>query len=251
MAFTAHWLALPKSLVPDDRDPSFYIEGNAFRYRIDWGDGTRSIVEPQSDRDGDGLKDAESSDHRYSDGIYNVSISQGARGRTVANWQVIWAEHATTDLDVRGSSGGDFIRTGIGNDVVHAVDGDDVLIGGDGDDRLIGGRNDTARSDLDRLYGGWGDDILVGGAGSDRLEGGNGVDRLVGGPGSDIFAFVFPRTPDRTAASQFDSDRDVILDFEQGFDKLDLSGWTNAHPTRFIDDAEFSGIKNRGELRVS
>ncbi|MDO6963850.1 M10 family metallopeptidase C-terminal domain-containing protein [Rhizobium alvei] len=70
--------------------------------------------------------------------------------------------------------------------------------GGAGDDRLIGNRiaND--------LYGNDGDDSLSGGGGNDRLWGGDGAD-----------LFLFGRN----------FGRDRIEDFEDGTDRIDLSGF--------------------------
>jgi serralysin len=61
----------------------------------------------------------------------------------------------------------------------------------------------------DTLEGGSGADTLAGGRGNDRLAGGSGGDRLTGGPGADLFIF----------RNESDS-RDVILDFQDGFDLL-------------------------------
>ncbi len=79
--------------------------------------------------------------------------------------------------------------------------------GGARDDRLEGGPLD------DLVEGGGGNDLLDGGGGNDRLVDGPGSDRLRGGPGSDIFVLVA------------DGRRDVVLDFEPGSDRLDLSAW--------------------------
>ncbi len=74
---------------------------------------------------------------------------------------------------------------------------DDLLFGGNGNDTLGGGA---------------GEDTLLGGAGSDTLIGGTGFDTLVGGSGNDTFAFT---------ARRFDED--VITDFAQGVDRIDVS----------------------------
>ncbi len=80
---------------------------------------------------------------------------------------------------------------------ISGTNGNDLLFGGNGNDTLDGGsRNDT----------------LTGGAGNDTLVGGEDNDTLVGGVGRDIFAYTFRG-----------SGRDVITDFRQGEDRIDLS----------------------------
>jgi VCBS repeat-containing protein len=78
------------------------------------------------------------------------------------------------------------------------------------------------------LTGGHNDDTLTGGDGLDVLKGGAGVDQLKGGLGSDIFVFSNEDT-----GSGF-GNRDVILDFTIGQDKIDL---------RDVDQiGQFSGL---------
>jgi len=71
------------------------------------------------------------------------------------------------------------------------------VLGGDGDDILSG----------------WQDaDILMGEAGNDRLSGDIGDDTLTGGLGADRFVF----------ATLYRAERDVITDFQQGIDRIEL-----------------------------
>lgn len=65
----------------------------------------------------------------------------------------------------------------------------------------------------DLLSGGAGQDLLDGGAGGDILMDGSGIDTLSGGAGADVF--VLTR----------DGAQDVILDYQTGIDRLDLTGW--------------------------
>ncbi|GLQ34487.1 hypothetical protein GCM10007939_07700 [Amylibacter marinus] len=81
------------------------------------------------------------------------------------------------------------------------------LIGTNAKDILTGGAED------DHLYGFRQGDQLFGGAGDDILDGGQGKDYLTGGAGADIFVFI----PDKRT--------DVILDYEQGIDLIDLSAY--------------------------
>ncbi len=104
-----------------------------------------------------------------------------------------------------GGSGNDIIDGSKGDDIISGRSGNDRLGGSDGNDRLLGDDgNDT-------LYGHWGNDSLNGGAGDDRLDGGPGQDYLYGGTGRDVFV-----------VSDL-SGQDVILDFRQGEDRLDLT----------------------------
>ena len=82
----------------------------------------------------------------------------------------------------------------------------DYLDGGNGDDRLFGGIGD------DTLLGGVGDDRLFGDAGSDTLNGGEGNDTLDGGFGASLYIF------------DANSGQDVIKQFLDGSDRIDVSG---------------------------
>ena len=68
----------------------------------------------------------------------------------------------------------------------------------------------------DYLNGGAGRDNLAGGAGNDVLAGGRGADMMSGGAGRDVFDFN--SVSDSTKANS-----DLILDFQHGVDKIDLS----------------------------
>lgn len=74
----------------------------------------------------------------------------------------------------------------------------------------------------DQLSGGGDNDYLRGYEGDDTLTGGAGADTLSGGEISDMF--VLSNAADSSAAS-----RDVIADFQQGIDKIDLSAITSIH----------------------
>ena len=95
---------------------------------------------------------------------------------------------------------------------IAAADGEDRLYGGSGNDRVYGGAGD------DRLAGGAGADVLFGGQGDDILLGGRSRDLLHGDIGRDIYIF---RSGD--TGSSWSTD-DIITDFVQGEDRIDLSG---------------------------
>jgi Ca2+-binding RTX toxin-like protein len=85
----------------------------------------------------------------------------------------------------------------------------DTLLGSEASDVLLGlGGNDT-------LSGLGGNDRLEGGDGNDTLIGGRGDDVLVGGAGDDIFVW--------TADDRGGNYHDIVKDFGNGADKLDLS----------------------------
>ncbi len=106
--------------------------------------------------------------------------------------------------------------------------------GGSGNDTLTG----NAVANI--LNGGAGNDILSGGAGADTLVGGTGRDQLEGGLGGDLFLFA------SLSDSVTGANRDLILDFEQGLDKIDL---TAAGGAQFIGTNAFSGVA--GQVRYA
>jgi carbonic anhydrase len=112
-----------------------------------------------------------------------------------------------------GTSGQDFLqgdRNGLStDDLMYAKDGKDTLDGGQKDDKLFG----EAGKDL--LLGGSGNDYLDGGAGKDTLNGNGGNDALTGGNSKDTFVF------------EAGFGTDVITDFQDGVDIIDLSAFGN------------------------
>jgi serralysin len=105
---------------------------------------------------------------------------------------------------------------------------------GSGNDTLTG--NDAHNV----LNANGGDDTLRGGGGDDTLIGGLGHDVMEGGLGADLFLYVSPTD------SVVGGGRDMILDFEQGEDRIDLTG-IGAHS--FIGAAAFSG--SAGQVRYA
>jgi Ca2+-binding RTX toxin-like protein len=78
-----------------------------------------------------------------------------------------------------------------------------VMYGAGGDDTLIGGNKA---------------DLLLGGSGKDTLIGGLGRDLMFGGFGADTFDFNLITESGNTIGTA-----DVIADFVEGVDKIDLS----------------------------
>lgn len=149
-----------------------------------------------------------------------------------------------------GQPGNNLILAGAGDDSVYAGFGADTVLGGAGNDTLYGygtfggspsGRGGVVEAEgpdrlfggagRDLVYGGGGADLLSGGSGADTLFGGVGRDTLLGGAGADVFGFgravepySFSLTPDSgTGAGQ----RDIVLDFQRGEDRLDLREYQN------------------------
>ena len=103
-----------------------------------------------------------------------------------------------------GGAGADELRGGEGNDLIYADGEDTVVEGGAGTDRVIvqgedGFKLDLAKSSVERVDGGRGDDQLdasaaktaatiLGNAGDDKITGGQANDYLHGGDGEDILA---------------------------------------------------------------
>ena len=88
-----------------------------------------------------------------------------------------------------------------------------TLNGGATADTLVGGEAD------DVMNGNGGNDTLIGNGGADRLNGGAGFDNMDGGAGADLFVFNAAIREIGTSTSA----HDVILNFESGVDKIDLS----------------------------
>jgi len=122
--------------------------------------------------------------------------------------------------EVHGGDGDDTVSGGSGHDTIYGDDGDDQLAGGSGNDTIYGGDGDDlviGDSGNDVLYGNAGIDTLQGGSNNDTLNGGADKDYLSGGSGNDIF--VISSASDSAVGQA----RDVITDFGNGVDKIDIS----------------------------
>ncbi len=114
-----------------------------------------------------------------------------------------------------GDVGDDILNAEAGNDLVFGDDGNDRLYGGDGFDELNGGIGKDflyGGNNNDTLFGNNDNDTLYGEAGDDILNGGQGSDVLLGGLNNDIFVIAVG------------NGSDIVQDFQDGFDKMGLSG---------------------------
>ncbi|WP_238364894.1 calcium-binding protein [Mesobacterium pallidum] len=157
--------------------------------------------------DNDVLRGGAGDDHLDGgDGAGSDSIYAGEGNDTVTSQggsDVIYGY--TGDDVIDASFGSDLAFGGDGNDLVDGGGGSDTLYGGDGDDTVLGDRGQ------DILRGGDGDDMLDGGTERDELLGGRGNDTLTGGSQADTFVF------------DFDGGHDVVTDFTDGVDLIDVS----------------------------
>ncbi len=158
---------------------------------------------------------------------------------------------------ITGTSADDRLDGTTGDDLIRGCGGNDVLYG-DGYAPGIPGNGQAPARHIG------GDDTLWGGGGDDRLSGGHGADALVGGSGADVFSFGthVPFNTNNVTPDIFVLDtgvgegaRDVIRDFVQGEDRIDLSLLLNlVHRSsdvnesyRFIGTGEFTG--ERAQVR--
>jgi Ca2+-binding RTX toxin-like protein len=120
---------------------------------------------------------------------------------------------ALTAFGLNGNASSNRLTGDEAVNTLRGLDGRDTLDGLGGDDILDGGTG------ADRLFGGLGNDSLTGGEGLDSIRGGLGSDTLIGGDGNDRFEYL--ATNDSGVTPQT---RDVITDFLQLADRIDLSG---------------------------
>ena len=134
--------------------------------------------------------------------------------------------------DIDGTNGADRLIGTAGRDDMDGRGGDDEMRGGAGADDMDGGAgNDSlwGEAGRDDMDGGRGNDRLVGGAGHDTLDGGRGNDVLTGGEGADRFEFARS------------DGRDIITDFTNGIDRIELDGFTARELGRILASATQQG----------
>jgi len=178
------------------------IQGNAANNVIVAGGGDDTIY---GDAGFDWLYGGDGNDLIYAgDGATDVSLGDGG------------------DDTIYGEAGFDYIYGYADNDYLYGGDDVDVIYGGTGTDFIYGG-NDT-----DWLFGGDDTDYLYGEANPDLMIGENGGDYIVAGAGND---WIWGDSTDGLGGGGADRfvfndgwGGDVIYDFEDGIDVIDLSG---------------------------
>lgn len=163
----------------------------------------------------------------YSDNIQgNAGNNQVQTGKGA---DTLWAGDGNGLIN--GQRGNDNLNGQNGNDNIQGGNGRDTLNDGNGKDTLKGGNQD------DLLSGGNGRGDLYGGGGNDRIEGGLHKDTLTGGNGADTFVF------------SWNSGNDVIKDFQDGVDKIELKFDGNAgFPNVFWDGPNTRLQHSGGEI---
>jgi len=155
-------------------------------------------------------------------GADGVDIVRGGAGIDTYGAHSPFSDHlinldtVTHDLLAANAATG----TDISGTAKDTIFGFENAIGGDGRDVIYGTAGANFLDGLggnDRLFGFGGNDTLDGGPGNDVLDGGPGKDQLTGGPDADVFHFTALSDSGITAAT-----RDLIADFQQGSDKIDL-----------------------------
>lgn len=147
----------------------------------------------------------------------------------------------STALVVNGTARDDVITGGATGNTITGFAGNDRIDGGDGKDKLIGANG------ADTLIGGNGNDTLWGGASNDSLSGGAGFDIINGGGGDDILrgglagdTFQFNRS----------SGRDVVLDFEDGIDRIQIGGGITGIGQLTLTQVDFDVVITFGTTRI-
>jgi Ca2+-binding RTX toxin-like protein len=142
------------------------------------------------------------------DGLLNVSDAQGDEG---ALFSAFVQGDILSASEILGLKAEDDRATILLNGQLIAVEQSTVT--GDNNNNTLNG---TALADS--ISGLNGDDTISGLGGNDKISGGYGSDSMTGGAGSDIFAL------ESFIGSTYVQDFDVVTDFLQGQDKVDLRG---------------------------
>jgi Ca2+-binding RTX toxin-like protein len=189
-----------------------------------------------------------------SDDGESVSISTSSRVSTRDDSDGGWSTSVSSHSELSSSDGdGSFSRS---TSVVTDGDGDETTIvtttevrtnedgsetvvthieGSDGDDQVVAQSENGAISTIEA---GEGDDSVVAGAGDDTIDGGPGQDEMTGGEGADTFRF------------EQGSSVDIITDFTQGVDKIDLSAFGFASASDVSIDGNVIDLGN-GDIVIA
>ncbi|AUH65079.1 calcium-binding protein [Paracoccus zhejiangensis] len=173
--------------------------------------------------------------HEYSTGFDNVSVTVNEYALHFGNGGTNWLNlgdlvrgaqtrdgGAVVIMDDDALGNGTFTVRGVTQHFfdfqnIRGTNAQDTLVGDQQDNNLAGlGNADEIHGGGgdDRLFGNIGSDTLYGDNGADVLNGGDGYDQMWGGAGADKFVFV-----------SFDTRSDLVRDYEDGIDQLDISQW--------------------------
>ncbi|WP_185966231.1 retention module-containing protein [Ectopseudomonas mendocina] len=170
--------------------------------------------------------------------------NRGSIGNSSDSSDQIVIDNSDSGNTLAGGSGNDVLIGGVGDDILNGGNGNDLLVGGAGDDTLNGGGGiDTASyidatsgvtvslassapqntggagtdtlSGIENLIGSNFGDMLTGNSGDNTLSALVGNDILIGGAGNDTFVW--------NANDRGGNYHDIVKDFGNGDDKLDLS----------------------------
>ncbi|WP_421983540.1 DUF5801 repeats-in-toxin domain-containing protein [Roseibium sp.] len=138
-------------------------------------------------------------------------LLDGIADETIEHDDLVSVENLTgSDFDdfIVGDNNANVLSGGLGNDLIIGLGGSDTIFGGAGNDELYG----------------WIDD-------GNKLAGGEDQDRLFGGFGSDEFVFAAGEGGNTAA------DADVVFFFQNGTDKLTITGGLTFADLTISDDA--------------
>lgn len=257
----------------DDNDT---LNGGFSADTLEGGSGDDLLIGGYGDDSIDGGTGSDTADYTGFGGNITVNLNDGtgqytgAAGTDILTGieNLVGGDHADRftgrpdDSILEGGDSADTLLGLGGDDTLDGQDGNDNIVGGSGADHLIGGAG------RDALLGGTENDSLDGGIENDQLRGGDGEDTLYGGVGRDILIggdFVAGGFPGDGATDTFvytdvtesqvgAGGRDIIRDFEDGLDIMDLSaidaitGTPGDDAFTFIGSSGFSGTA--GELRA-
>lgn len=197
----------------DGADGKDRLSGSAGQDRLLGGKGNDTLSGGdhddalQGDAGNDRLSGGKGNDVLLGGGADDILAGNGGTDRLVGGAGDDTLNGGTENDRLLGQGGADTLSGGDGRDTLLGGDESDVLKGNAGVDRLSGGAG------KDRISGGSGGDTLSGNDGNDTLDGGGGNDTLTGGKGADRFVFA----PN--------GGQDVITDWTDGSDVLDLTEW--------------------------
>ncbi|CUH78149.1 calcium-binding protein [Tropicibacter naphthalenivorans] len=251
------------------------LDGGASADDLSGGAGTDFLIGGYGDDTLDGGDDIDFADYTGFGGTITVSLATTAAQATGASGTDVLSNIENLiggDYNDRftGSTGDNLLDMGAGSDRAFGLGGDDTLFGGLGNDNLQGGSGEDSLdggAGIDVLLGGAGNDYLNGDEGNDQLRGGDGMDILIGGIGRDVLiggdyvALGFPGDgatdvfvfTDVSESSPGGATRDIIRDFEDGIDLINLAlidadmNTGDEDAFTFIGTSRFSGTA--GELR--